>query len=195
MRIALLTFCFLAGCGSVFGSRSLYSTKGFAGREQRLCGTTSYKIATNVPASERQDIHDAFRYWDDMSPWQLFVFDGLTEESPEANTKTSTIVVGYGQTSVSVEYEGKVAYDIYATTYRRYSSSEGCMFGVSIKLNSSFGELNKTVRQTVLRHEVGHALGLNHSGWDDELMFYAVDIKDPIREVSKFEWEAFKEFY
>ncbi len=62
---------------------------------------------------------------------------------------------------------------------------------ISVSKTSNGTELNQTMLEHILKHEIGHAMGLGHSQFPQSIMYPIVD--EAVMEISRCEIDAIKD--
>lgn len=144
-----------------------------------------YTIDVNVPEWSRQDIINAFEYWNYYGEHRMFEYLGVSDEN---------IGKFGGKGLVSVIYRDDNTCEFLG--WHKPNSVEiisGCFGSSYIALNGCLFNDYPQYFSTTMRHEIGHALGLNHNKDRGSLMYPEVLGKNV--DISEKEFEAIKLYY
>jgi len=122
-------------------------------------------VSMGASPEQRAATLAAFDYWNDATGKTLFVDIGA-----DHGLEMSDATAGKFLTVRFEEFEGTAN----ARAYYR-TALNGCLVNVRIVVNPS-GLDDTKLLETVLRHEIGHALGLRDQRIDNSrLMYYSID--------------------
>jgi len=144
-----------------------------------------YSISYEVPFEYHSLIIDSFEHWNDFSGYNLFYYGGVSNYLPENPLTNGVVIIGIDN------FDGNSL----AITNLKYG--KGCINVVKVNIDEKFLNRNDLeILQTVVRHEAGHVLGLNHSNVFTDLMWKYVgnDRQHPV-DVSDREIEILKKIY
>lgn len=125
-----------------------------------------WSLSCAFPENRAQSVRDGLNYWNVQLGREVF---RETEECgvfPPGNESAKVLVILVPEESIflgttNVEPTGLLPRDVVMRYYNGWTRSE-----------------SKTFRETVSRHEAGHALGFLHSDFQRCLMYETVDEKD-----------------
>jgi hypothetical protein len=157
----------------------------------------SFAISKNVDAMYHRLIWEQFEFFNTLdmpegSRRLLFSYIGLIDEAPDEVQNYKTLYIGY-----PAIYEKTSDPDSLAYLWHRYFPQSGCMASGHIALRpGEFEKLPYNTMVSVVRHEIGHALGFTHSETKGDLMYPQVplDLEAP-QTLSPGELEAFRIYY
>jgi len=150
MRLVL--YAFLAGCGGF--------THQMMGKQ---CNQTFYVYERDLSPEQRTQVHDAFSYWNTTIQQRLWIDGGPVADDVEP---------AEGYTVVQfAEPPGKSdgACGVTFFTYFPLSCISKAVIYITARCKLSGARL-----QSVLRHEIGHAMGIDHSDDPGQLMYPAM---------------------
>jgi hypothetical protein len=147
-----------------------------------------WTASPEVPHALLPYLEEAFAYWDDLSPATLFFRieypSGMSVEEVEA---TGTVVV--------VPAGERQRNDVRGETWLRFREQEGCIVRARLLLDAAVSSLPAEAIRNIVRHEVGHVLGADHTADPADLMFFAVSPTGGVKEASPFERRAIGSIY
>lgn len=154
----------------------------------RQCGLpVLYSINENVPERVKNIIIRSFEYWDDLTDQRIFFY--IRPIDWFANDMWSGIVIIDILELKQVDHKDALAY----TNLAWYRS--GCLFKGGIRIYKESLKMSDERLESVIRHEVGHILGLGHSPYSEDLMYKVINAFDELKELSEWELKAFKIHY
>lgn len=147
----------------------------------------------DFPASKKESVRQAFRYWDMQTPLDLFV---------ELNVCDSIrvdqgIVVGLRKNFYKNDSKN---YDTLGVAVRTYGLDEILLGGEIVFFNPWLNSNYYYVQENSAIHEVGHILGFRHTVWFDCVMYPRITNSEGAyyserKEACPFELEQFRRFY
>jgi hypothetical protein len=154
---AFLILCASVGCAGIQAQPWVSES----GHHFRQCHYP-VKVIIDVENIDDDIVWDAFQHWNDMTALDLFARRMLrrwkssvviTDRYPERFESNADVAIGCGLTNIRVH-------------------RNGCPRVTFIDLNTRDPKCmsNSDHMVTVIRHEVGHVLGLGHSAWEMDLM-------------------------
>jgi len=141
-----------------------------------------YMIGVNVPADIYMVITESFNYWNSLSNKKLFMQIGYIKEVYDSEGGITPISLGALPSKVGGRT--RVGYDI-----------DGCIFETKIVLNFDIQYLPVSMQHNIVRHEIGHLLGLDDSNNKEGIMNRSVSYHEKIKNLIPIELIAFKLFY
>lgn len=131
----------------------------------------------DFPENLKKIVREGFAYWDDLTPVDLF---HETDVCGRMIGSDQSIIVN--ATDRAVERDG---YTVFGTLSAVHS--EGVATGGIINLYHDFLKwCDNGTRSTVVRHEVGHALGFDHNPGRDCLMYKFARSEDDASPVFRY---------
>jgi len=147
-------------------------------------------VASDVPTEDLIEIESAMHYWNSVLNATVFLFSGRIDETSTEISKPNYIVVAlYPEKDIKrAEVRGVADSNL---------SSKGCIRGTVIRYaNQRIGRDSPIFLRAILAHEFGHALGLEHSRYINNLMYPSIfrSIKDVPR-IDEKQIKALKDMY
>ncbi len=194
ITLATILFLFSVSSCTVLRDRpiSLYKKVKNTKISLHRCGLpVIYLINKDVPENVKTIIIRSFKYWDDLTEKNLFFYMGITNWSSD-DIRSGIIVVVDIKELKTVEHEanGALAY----TNLIWYTIS-GCLSNGGITIYKSSLELSDDRLESIIKHEVGHILGLGHSPHSRDLMHEVIRVFDRKKDLTEWELKAFKIYY
>lgn len=153
---------FMVGCAS----SPPYFVHPKTGAFARQCDLPQFVGASpSVPPRLRPMVRDSFLYWNEAVGKRFFVYTDDVDWEFDDKKYGGVIVV-----SVDPSYKRSSA----ANTNIRWLGN-GCMKDSFITVNPKSVDMTTDAFQTLMRHEVGHLLGLRHRDLFTELMSPTTD--------------------
>ena len=185
MRIIGLLLLFLVNC--VTSSTQLLKNQ--AGLPLLQCNLpVVVAISSNVAPEHKEKIISAICYWNCILNTKAFVYLGEVDFNPTDVQDPHYLVIGYATTS-DTPGEFTAARTSYSESFK------GCINESKIVIFfSDMTDLNRF--ETMMRHELGHVLGLAHSGFKEDLMYRKLSTKMPhVLRATRDEVIALKNLY
>lgn len=155
-----------------------------------------YMISERISPKHRKIIKDEFNYWNSIAKKygrkheKLFVYGGKSELLVDNGGPIPL----YGIISVFPYNRKEPSAALAVTVYE--DREDGCINSADIAIFSDVLESqNETTIRTVVRHEIGHALGFTHSPVPWHLMYYSIDSLFNDQKLNEWEIEAFRIYY
>ena len=114
-----------------------------------------YAINDNISDKDIKVIQRAFKYWNKVRHRTLFVYVGKSSWTKEHEEIGGLILVDVAK---------KDKYDLAmgVTSYNRFITLAGCVSAAIVIYESTFRITNEYSMESIVRHEIGHALGRGH---------------------------------
>ena len=196
-RILFIMFCLLSALvsPSLKAERPYYNIYKLSARNivVRQCSfPIVYKINREVPDRQKNLIIRSFEYWDNLTEKNLFEYGGTTHLRAGGPLSRNIIVVGITNEPRTSLTKTWLAY----TTRSFYDGSTACITRKGdIKIFRPTIYKLDDVFESIIRHEVGHTLGLLHNLDPEGLMFRTIKDTDIKKELNEWELNAFKWIY
>ena len=147
----------------------------------------SYGYSKLVSSRSKSNIHRAFKYWNSVYGGKLFIYKDAKWWRAKDGSKSGVVLIDVDPDEDSIRL---------ATT--RYTQEKGCLRAIITLFDLAEKDTTEASLESVLRHEIGHSLGLGHrdTAGPTDLMFEATNtsLKEP-KQLSKEETKAFKYIY
>ena len=170
----------LSGCSWIGQSAyytNIYSQAHQANIDLHQCAPfVLYRYSSNVDTNQRKTIEQALEWWSEQVN---VVFVESDEGEPDLYF-----------TNNEHEYHGNIEAK---TTFK--SNDDGCISDATTVFMYSLDGLPWWKKQLVVRHELGHVLGLKDSSNSRSIMFYKLDHLVDIDSLLPGEVEALKLYY
>jgi len=151
-----------------------------------------YSIDKNVPEHIAELIKKSFDYWEGLTDKRLFIYSGIDNyDTSDIDTLNAGIVV------IGVETEIDAHHSSAGGTAQLKWDKKGCIKPeLLIKLHKSIMNMSDELRETVIRHEIGHLLGFKDTNdVKEDLMYRSLVPVYDLKGLSEWELEAFKIYY
>lgn len=170
-------------------------------RKQRVSWKerTGFYLDRSCPASFRPYVLDAINVWNSIlnrrGEKEVFYFAGETEGTPAPKNDDGKNIIScgeitmegaqYKQAITSLRWVGRdiVNADILIDTKRFYFAA----IGESELMTQTEGQGGPVDLPSILTHELGHALGLEHSADEESVMYPTLRYGQERREIAKFD--------
>jgi len=196
-RIFILLYLVMFACVSVWNVHKFYLK--IDDNDRRYCEPNKipFVITKDVPDHLADNIQESFEYWDDLTERDLFIYMGVIDiEYGPAFEKAGIIVIDLHENEVLYDHElTKENDNILALSYLR-SHPNGCIASSAIFIYSSSMNTTESSFKSIIRHEIGHVLGLGHNTDMNGLMYPTLEkYRTKVKEISEYELKAFKLYY
>lgn len=157
-----------------------------------------FGFSKRTPEKIKSNALDAISYWNKEYGGELFFNMGDFDTKANVSGEYGAIVII--DTVPEEEYEKYFNKDkaIGRVLYSKYPSKDGCVrVHLVVKAKLLNDEFTETGVEGVIRHELGHVLGLGHNDYDSEgLMHGSANPKsNRLKDMSDLERKAFKLYY
>jgi hypothetical protein len=159
----------------------------------RLCDApTFYVYPTAIDPAQLEFVKAGFEYWNEALSTRLFIDGGAVGDALEVSE--GYILVQF-VSEIVIEEESRLV----CGNVPSYSVNmlNGCVSHQSIQISTACENKGSDAGMaSVVRHEIGHAMGLSHSAFEADLMFEAASINVSFpKSLSDAELEELKEVY
>jgi len=193
-RIFILLFLLLSGCASIkFNAEPLrpdplmlYHLSVTMEPAHQCSLPVFYAIHEDISDELEQQIIRSFEYWDDLTDKNLFFYLGRIKEVKNPDLIESDIII------VEKLNEDKQL----AITEIQWNTITHCIFKTTISIPKETLHLPKSAIEAIIRHEIGHVLGFDHSNIKRDLMYPQYDTeKGELKGLSNWELKSFQLMY
>jgi hypothetical protein len=153
----------------------LKTKKGMALR--RCDPVVLFLFSSNLPEKHIEATRDSFRYWNEALEKDFFFDIGIINEDPSHFSRSTAEGVDY-----LVVGTAKVERFRKETTYAiasYISEKSGCMTNSMILFNEEYLDIDMDKFKSIMRHEIGHILGLAHTEEEERLMLHYIPNEGP----------------
>ncbi len=198
MRLTLLSLFLLVGCNRFTGPTIPKSDRDFVAR-----GDTNPLVATEFPVdwnmhcdypeADKNNVRNAFIYWDSLTPVDLFREVGCSDGASKGRIFVKRKNGTYSR-------KGKPDRKVWAAAF--VPKFDDRWRGAILEFYDLYfneGGRRRFLRESIVRHEVGHALGLLHLEHYPCLMYGFLGYDDPLfnspKNLCDYEKEVFMRIY
>jgi hypothetical protein len=135
-----------------------------AGSTLKQCDpVVMYAVSSNLPERLFPAVEDSFVYWNNILKRNLFFPIGVVDFIPEDPHTSGFLIVGL---SPKETFDKETIFAVMSHTNKK----NGCFIWTKIKFNEVYKDIDIDLFRSIMRHEIGHALGLKHSPEEGRIM-------------------------
>lgn len=163
-----------------------------------MCGPEMVGVSNDLSDDEIMIVAEAVRFWNDQSSRPVFVWIGSTDKVPaiDGTATQGFVIVGYPLDRSILASPLCINAQDNATTHWVADQSTGCIHTASVALMVELRVLDHDTALAVVKHELGHVLGLGHANGPDHVMSAVIPCeKAPIATLTLEEATEFRSYY
>ena len=146
-----------------------------------------YVISDNVPESYIGTIKSAVDYWNNGIGKEILIYGGLVHINPGDIQNTNYVVIGVAS------YDDTM--DIDALAVARVNYRDNCIRGARVSIQSIHFDGDMIYFENIVRHEVGHVLGLTHSPFKEDVTYFGIDRWPFLKDAHSSVMDVLKKYY
>jgi len=158
-----------------------------------LCNKKNlYVISDNVPEMYAKTIKEGIEYWNKGVEKEVLIDSGRASFAPGKIRSINYIIVGVA------DMDDPMSEDALGVTRLDYKYN--CINGAVVSIKSKYFRNNEDANdlvflQNIVRHEIGHVIGLAHCPFREELMYKELRRGPWLKTIHSSTMEIIKELY
>lgn len=176
----------IASVVSVRMYKSVHMTKLPDGCNMFKKDVIKWTFTTEFSKTNQSNVRHAFMYWNHIIGQELF----QEAQWDEINENNQYVTVQFDYNCIPLFYWSG------STIVKFYKDRPNI---ATIKLcKKTFEKENNFIQESIVRHEIGHVLGFDHSDFGNCLMFFSIDYykyNDHVKDVCDEEKETVRRYY